>query len=129
MTRTKRVLMVDAITLKKGYSCSCVMCSILGELIECVEDIFGEPRVHMPIVLPTHPTLCQDLDFTLSTDFSRYDLVVSFPSEIETDFRPGNIFEDYPDYEDSRARGFVQRSLDLHSFACCFLCCVIPHHP
>ncbi|GKB11158.1 reverse transcriptase domain-containing protein [Tanacetum coccineum] len=27
---------------------------------------------------------------------------------------------DYPDYEDSRARGFVQRSLDLHSFACLF---------
>ncbi|GJU76650.1 reverse transcriptase domain-containing protein [Tanacetum coccineum] len=27
---------------------------------------------------------------------------------------------DYPDYEDSRARGFVQRSLDLHPFACLF---------
>ncbi|GJS90890.1 reverse transcriptase domain-containing protein [Tanacetum coccineum] len=27
---------------------------------------------------------------------------------------------DYPDYEDSRARGFVQRSLDLHFFACLF---------
>ncbi|GJU81087.1 hypothetical protein Tco_1283452 [Tanacetum coccineum] len=27
---------------------------------------------------------------------------------------------DYPDYEDSRARGFVQRSLGLHSFACLF---------
>ncbi|GJZ41470.1 hypothetical protein Tco_0588356 [Tanacetum coccineum] len=45
-----------------------------------VEDIFGEPRVHMPNVLPTHPTLCQDLDFTLSTDFSGSDLVDSFPS-------------------------------------------------
>ncbi|GJT47827.1 hypothetical protein Tco_0973984 [Tanacetum coccineum] len=44
-----------------------------------VEDIFGEPRVHMPNVLPTHPTLCQDLDFTFSTDFSGSDLVVSFP--------------------------------------------------
>ncbi|GJW43406.1 hypothetical protein Tco_0072205 [Tanacetum coccineum] len=29
-------------------------------------------------VLPTHPTICQDLDFTLSTDFSGSDLVVSF---------------------------------------------------
>ncbi|GKC84368.1 hypothetical protein Tco_1140085, partial [Tanacetum coccineum] len=38
-----------------------------GELTRVVEDIFGEPRVHMPNVLPTHPTLCQDLDFTLST--------------------------------------------------------------
>ncbi|GJX43574.1 hypothetical protein Tco_0260250 [Tanacetum coccineum] len=28
--------------------------------------------------------------------------------------------KDYPDYEDSRGRGFVQRSLDLHSFACLF---------
>ncbi|GKE72036.1 hypothetical protein Tco_1530108 [Tanacetum coccineum] len=27
---------------------------------------------------------------------------------------------DSPDYEDSRARGFVQRSLDLHPFACLF---------
>ncbi|GJQ95529.1 hypothetical protein Tco_0006668 [Tanacetum coccineum] len=52
-----------------------------GELTRVVvEDIFGEPRVHMPNVLPTHPTLCQDLDFTLSIDFSRSDLVVSFPS-------------------------------------------------
>ncbi|GKA37251.1 hypothetical protein Tco_0723816 [Tanacetum coccineum] len=50
------------------------------ELTRVVEDIFGEPRVHMPNVLPTHPTLCQDMDFTLSTDFSRSDLIVSFPS-------------------------------------------------
>ncbi|GKE81544.1 hypothetical protein Tco_1551544, partial [Tanacetum coccineum] len=53
----------------------------LGELTRVVvEDIFGEPRVHMPNVLPTHPTICQDLDFTLSTDFSGFDIVVSFPS-------------------------------------------------
>ncbi|GKA04219.1 hypothetical protein Tco_0677000, partial [Tanacetum coccineum] len=52
----------------------------LGELTRVVvEDIFGEPRVHMPNVLTTLPTLCQDLDFTLSTDFSGSDLVVSFP--------------------------------------------------
>ncbi|GJW25063.1 hypothetical protein Tco_0038874 [Tanacetum coccineum] len=49
----------------------------LGELTRVVvEDIFGEPRVHMPDVLPT---LCQDLNFTLSTDFSGSDHVVSFP--------------------------------------------------
>ncbi|GJZ69096.1 hypothetical protein Tco_0632646, partial [Tanacetum coccineum] len=48
--------------------------------IVVVEDIFGEPRVHMPNILPIHPTLCQDLDFTLSTDFSGSGLVVSFPS-------------------------------------------------
>ncbi|GJX22978.1 hypothetical protein Tco_0227423 [Tanacetum coccineum] len=34
----------------------------------------------MPNVLPIHPTFCQDLDFTFSTDFSEFDLVVSFPS-------------------------------------------------
>ncbi|GKE88663.1 hypothetical protein Tco_1566138, partial [Tanacetum coccineum] len=44
-----------------------------------VDEIFGEPRVHMPNVLPTHPTICQDLYFTLSTDFKRSGLVVSFP--------------------------------------------------
>ncbi|GJX36521.1 hypothetical protein Tco_0248078, partial [Tanacetum coccineum] len=39
-----------------------------GELTRVVvEDIFGEPRVHMPNVLTT---LYLDLDFTLSTDFS-----------------------------------------------------------
>ncbi|GJW79221.1 hypothetical protein Tco_0140903 [Tanacetum coccineum] len=55
--------------------------NILGELTRVVvEDIFGEPRVHMPNVLTTLPTLYLDLDFTLSTDFSRSDLVVSFPS-------------------------------------------------
>ncbi|GJU00498.1 hypothetical protein Tco_1110836 [Tanacetum coccineum] len=104
----------------------------LGELTRVVvEDIFGEPRVHMPNVLPTHPTICQDMDFTLSTDFSGSDLVVSFPSGIRnktfdprisievqsTDLKPKN---DYPDYEDSRARSFFQRSLGLHSFVCLF---------
>ncbi|GJZ45945.1 zinc finger, CCHC-type containing protein [Tanacetum coccineum] len=57
----------------------------LGELTKVVvEDIFGEPRVHMPNVLTTLPTLYLDLDFTLSTDFSGSDHVVSFHSEIET---------------------------------------------
>ncbi|GKD74978.1 hypothetical protein Tco_1333260 [Tanacetum coccineum] len=174
----------------------------------------------MSNVLPTHPTLCQDLDFTLSTDFSGSDLEVSFPSgnrnktfnpgisievqskrflslnkcsisfisdplslvletllpfssEIEDKvFNPGILIskeeksphllshqgfkvfkiipnflnespmmiyggdmpildvpylhfyprpnQDYPDYKDSCARGFVQRSLDLHPFACLF---------
>ncbi|GJZ76971.1 hypothetical protein Tco_0641643 [Tanacetum coccineum] len=59
-----------------------------------VEDIFGEPRVHMPNVFPTHPTLCQDLDFTLSTDFSGFDLVVSFPSRNRNKtFDPGISIE------------------------------------
>ncbi|GJR23826.1 hypothetical protein Tco_0972353 [Tanacetum coccineum] len=50
-----------------------------GELTRVVvEDIFGEPRVHMPNILHTHPTLCQDPDFTISTNFSGFDLVDSF---------------------------------------------------
>ncbi|GJR70970.1 hypothetical protein Tco_0017035 [Tanacetum coccineum] len=66
-----------------------------GELTRVVmEDIFGEPRVHMPNVLPTHPTLYQDLDFTLSTDFSGSDLVVSFPSRNRNKtFDPGISIE------------------------------------
>ncbi|GKB20030.1 hypothetical protein Tco_0853953 [Tanacetum coccineum] len=52
--------------------------------MDVVEDIFDnptrEPRVHVPKVLPTHPTLNLDLDFTLSSDSLGSDLVVSFPS-------------------------------------------------
>ncbi|GJX80008.1 hypothetical protein Tco_0328157 [Tanacetum coccineum] len=51
--------------------------------MDVVEDIFDnptrEPRVHVPNVLPTHPTLQLDSDFTLSNDSLRSDLVVSFP--------------------------------------------------
>ncbi|GJW80998.1 hypothetical protein Tco_0144973 [Tanacetum coccineum] len=40
--------------------------------MDMVEDIFNnpirEPRVHVPNVLPTHPTLHLDSDFTLSSD-------------------------------------------------------------
>ncbi|GJT04820.1 hypothetical protein Tco_0839282 [Tanacetum coccineum] len=47
--------------------------------IDVVEDIFDnptrEPRVHVPNVLPTHPTLQLDSDFTLSSDSLRSDLI------------------------------------------------------
>ncbi|GKE78195.1 hypothetical protein Tco_1544315, partial [Tanacetum coccineum] len=52
--------------------------------MDVVEDISNnptrEPRVHMPNVLPTHPTLHLDSDLTLSSDSLGSDLVVSFPS-------------------------------------------------
>ncbi|GKB96942.1 hypothetical protein Tco_0983079 [Tanacetum coccineum] len=52
--------------------------------MDVVEDIFNnltrEPRVHVPNVLTTHPTLHLDSDFTLSSDSLGSDLVVSFPS-------------------------------------------------
>ncbi|GJZ20057.1 hypothetical protein Tco_0556647 [Tanacetum coccineum] len=51
---------------------------------DVVEDIFDnptrEPRVHVPNVLPAHPTLYLDSDFTISSDSLGSDLVVSFPS-------------------------------------------------
>ncbi|GJY19356.1 hypothetical protein Tco_0390847 [Tanacetum coccineum] len=52
-----------------------------------------EPRVHIPNVLPTLPTLYLDLDFTLSYDFSGLNLVASFPfGKWKQDFRSGNIY-------------------------------------
>ncbi|GJY45846.1 putative nucleotidyltransferase, ribonuclease H [Tanacetum coccineum] len=67
----------------------------LGDFtMDVVEDIFDNPtrelRVHVPNVLPTHPTLHLDLDFTLSSDSLGSDLVVSFPSETRNKiFDPG----------------------------------------
>ncbi|GJZ63012.1 hypothetical protein Tco_0619433, partial [Tanacetum coccineum] len=62
--------------------------------MDVVEDIFDnptrEPRVHVPNVLPTHPTLHLDSDFPLSSDSLRSDLVVSFPSRTRNKtFDPG----------------------------------------
>ncbi|GKD43122.1 hypothetical protein Tco_1267767 [Tanacetum coccineum] len=66
--------------------------------MDVVEDIFDnptrEPRVHVPNVLPTHPTLQLDLDFTLSNDSLGSDLVVSFPSGTRNKiFDPGIFIE------------------------------------
>ncbi|GJU88101.1 hypothetical protein Tco_1300524 [Tanacetum coccineum] len=96
----------------------------LGNLtMDVVEDIFPtrEPRVHVPNVLPTHPTLHLDLDFILFSDslfayivwiflpFLTYPVdspLLLFTRSEDTIFDPG-----YPDFEDSRAHGFV------HSFS------------
>ncbi|GKF18769.1 hypothetical protein Tco_0063687, partial [Tanacetum coccineum] len=51
-----------------------------------------EPRVHVPNVLPTHPTLHLDSDFTLSSDSLRYDLAVSFCSETRNKIFDPRIF-------------------------------------
>ncbi|GJU65986.1 retrovirus-related pol polyprotein from transposon TNT 1-94 [Tanacetum coccineum] len=66
--------------------------------MDVVEDIFDnpirEPRVHVPIVLPTHPTLQLDSDFTLSSDSLGSDLVVSFPFGTRNNiFNPGIFIE------------------------------------
>ncbi|GJV58941.1 hypothetical protein Tco_1465041 [Tanacetum coccineum] len=62
--------------------------------MDVMEDIFDnqtrEPRVHVPNVLPTHPTLHLDSDFTVSSDSLGSDLVVSFPSRTRNKiFNPG----------------------------------------
>nr|GEY70117.1 systemin receptor SR160 [Tanacetum cinerariifolium] len=44
-----------------------------------MEAILGEPRVYVPNLLPTHPTLYQDSDFSSSDDSLRFGLEVSFP--------------------------------------------------
>ncbi|GJU53809.1 hypothetical protein Tco_1227523 [Tanacetum coccineum] len=71
----------------------------LGDFtMDVVEDIFDnptrEPRVYVPNVLPTHPILHLDSDFTLSSDSLRSDLVVSFPSGTRNKiFDPGIVIE------------------------------------
>ncbi|GJW21739.1 hypothetical protein Tco_0032361 [Tanacetum coccineum] len=71
----------------------------LGDFtMDVVEDIFDnltrEPRIHVPNVLPTHPTLHMDSDFTLSSDSLGSDLVVSFPSRTRNKiFDPGIVIE------------------------------------
>nr|GEW87728.1 hypothetical protein [Tanacetum cinerariifolium] len=51
-----------------------------GELTSIViKDILGESHVHVPNVLPTHPTLLLDSNFIPSDDSLGSDLEVSFP--------------------------------------------------
>nr|GEZ72805.1 hypothetical protein [Tanacetum cinerariifolium] len=66
-----------------------------GELTSVVmHDILGEPRVHVPNVLPTHPTLMLDSDFIPSDDSLGSDLEVSLPSRTRNKiFDPGIFFE------------------------------------
>ncbi|GJT06143.1 hypothetical protein Tco_0840605 [Tanacetum coccineum] len=154
--------------------------------MDVMEDIFDnptrEPRVHVPNVLPTHPTLHLDSNFTLSSDSLGSDLRFLSPNEFSISFirdplspvfntllpfssenekkvfnpgslssneeksphllshqgfNPSKIISDFskspmmisrgdipilnvpiaPDFEASRARGFVLRSLELQSSA------------
>nr|GEU45667.1 hypothetical protein [Tanacetum cinerariifolium] len=66
-----------------------------GELTSVVmEDILGEPRVHVPNVLPTHLTLMLDSNFIPPDDSLGFDLEVSFPSGTRNKiFDPGIFFE------------------------------------
>nr|GEW90105.1 hypothetical protein [Tanacetum cinerariifolium] len=66
-----------------------------GELTSVVMgDILGEPHVHVPNVLPTHPTLMLDSNFIPSDDSLGFDLKVSFPFGTRNKiFDPGIFFE------------------------------------
>ncbi|GKE11005.1 hypothetical protein Tco_1414556 [Tanacetum coccineum] len=66
-----------------------------GELNSVVmEDILGEPPVHVPNVLPTHTTLILDSDFIPSDDSIGSDLEVSFPYGTRNKiFDPGIFFK------------------------------------
>nr|GEV91064.1 reverse transcriptase domain-containing protein [Tanacetum cinerariifolium] len=66
-----------------------------GELSSvAMEAILGEPRVYVPNVLPIHPTLYQDSDFSSSDDSFGSGLEVYFPSGTRNKiFDPGIFIE------------------------------------
>nr|GEW76131.1 hypothetical protein [Tanacetum cinerariifolium] len=65
-----------------------------GELTSVVmEENLGEPRVHVPNALPTHPTFHIDSDFIPSDDSLKSDLKVSFPSGTRSKIFDPGIFE------------------------------------
>nr|GFC07184.1 hypothetical protein [Tanacetum cinerariifolium] len=66
-----------------------------GELSNfAMEAILGEPHVYVPNVLPTHPTLFQDLEFSSSDDSLGSSLEVSFPFGTRNKiFDPGIFIE------------------------------------
>ncbi|GKD16383.1 hypothetical protein Tco_1205541 [Tanacetum coccineum] len=91
-----------------------------GELTSVVmEDILGEPRVHMPNVLPTHPTLMLDSDFILFYDSLGSDLEVSFPSGTKNKIFDPGIFFEVP------SKRFLSRDTFSISFIRNLLCLVI----
>nr|GEY53821.1 hypothetical protein [Tanacetum cinerariifolium] len=91
-----------------------------GELTSVVmEDILGEPHVHVPNVLPTHPTLMLDSDFIPSNDSFGSDLEVSFPFGTRNkSFDPEIFFE-------VQSNRFLSRDTFSISFICNLLCPVI----
>nr|GEV57961.1 hypothetical protein [Tanacetum cinerariifolium] len=88
-----------------------------GELTSVVmEDILGEPHVHVPNVLATHPTLMMDSDFIPSDDSLGSDLEVSFPSRTRNKiFDPRLFFE-------VQSNRFLSRDTFSISFVSTLLC-------
>nr|GEW05884.1 hypothetical protein [Tanacetum cinerariifolium]GEW95061.1 hypothetical protein [Tanacetum cinerariifolium] len=91
-----------------------------GELTSVViEDILGEPRVHVPNVLPTYPTLYLDSNFTPSDDSLGSDLEVSFPSRTKNNIFDSGIFFEV------QSKIFLSWDTFYISFICDPLCPVI----
>nr|GEW69543.1 hypothetical protein [Tanacetum cinerariifolium] len=92
-------------------------------IMDVVEDIFDnptrEPTVHMPNILPTHPTSHLDSDFTLSSDSLGSDLVVSFP------FGTRNKIFDPRIFFEVQSKNFLSRDTFYISFIRDPLCPVI----
>nr|GEW35341.1 hypothetical protein [Tanacetum cinerariifolium] len=91
-----------------------------GELTSVVmKYILGEPYVHVPNVLPTHPTLMLGSDFIHSDDSLGSDHEVSFPSGTRNKiFDPGIFFE-------VQSKRFLSRDTFSISFIRNLLCLVI----
>ncbi|GJT45541.1 hypothetical protein Tco_0954256 [Tanacetum coccineum] len=91
-----------------------------GELTSVImEDILGEPRVYVPNVLPTHPTLMLDSDFIPSDDSLGSDLEVSFP------YGTRNKIFDLGIFFEVQSKRFLSRDTFSISFICNPLCPVI----
>ncbi|GKA69301.1 hypothetical protein Tco_0775365 [Tanacetum coccineum] len=91
-----------------------------GELTSVVmDDILGEPRIHVPNVLPAHLTLMLDSGFIPSDDSLRSDFEVSFPYGTRNKiFDPGIFFE-------VQSKRFISRDKFSISFIRNLLCPVI----
>ncbi|GJV24330.1 hypothetical protein Tco_1377025 [Tanacetum coccineum] len=111
--------------------------------IDVVEDISVDvpnifPTLHMDFdFIPSHNDLGSDLDVSspsgernkiydpgicIEVESTRFSLEKSPPSSSHRGFKASKLFHHKspmisPDYEASRARGFVLRSLELQSFA------------
>nr|GEZ62387.1 hypothetical protein [Tanacetum cinerariifolium] len=91
-----------------------------GELTSVVmEDILGEPYVHVPNVLPTHPTLMLDSDFIPYDDSLGSDLEVSFPSGTRNKNFDSVIFFEV------QSKRFLSRDILSISFIRNLLCLMI----
>nr|GEY66216.1 hypothetical protein [Tanacetum cinerariifolium] len=84
--------------------------------IDVMEDIFDnptrKPRVHEPNVLPTHPTLYLDSNFTPSDDSLGFDLIVSFP------FGTRNRIFDPGTFREVQSKRFLSPNEFSISFIC-----------